>query len=83
MWAAAEWVSWCVCYVEFTEQNSSIGFLRGDDFTPLTNFIFRFICKVTSPDENADYSGFIVQVKTCAGNGMEKTGYVYNGSKDN
>lgn len=69
-------VYYCV-FVEFTEQNSSIGLLRGDDFTPLTNFVFRFTCKVTSPDiDNADYSGFMVQVKTCAGNGMEEKGYV-------
>ena len=68
-----------VNYAEFTEQNCAIGFLRGDDFIPLTNFIFRFVCKVSSPHvDNVDYNGFMVQVKTCTGNGKEEKGYVHS-----
>ncbi|XP_064396001.1 uncharacterized protein LOC135343012 [Halichondria panicea] len=52
---------------EFTEQNNAIGYLKaGDIFTPLTNFTFKFVCRVSSPfesDDNTDYSGFIVEVK--------------------
>ena len=56
----------CFC-AEFTEQNNAIGYLKtGDIFTPLTNFTFKFVCRVSSPfesDDNTDYSGFIVEVK--------------------
>ena len=73
------WIELLVNYAEFTEQNCAIGFLRGDDFIPLTNFIFRFVCKVSSPHvDNVDYNGFMVQVQTCTGNGKEETGYVHS-----
>lgn len=66
-----------IIFTEFTEQNSAIGLMRKDDFIALTNFTFRFVCKVTSSDaENADQNGFIVEVKTQAGNGEEEKGYV-------
>ena len=59
--------------------NCAIGFLRGDDFIPLTSFIFRFVCKVSSPHvDNVDYNGFMVQVKTCTGNEKEEMGYVHS-----
>lgn len=50
--------------------------MRQDDFIPLTNFTFRFICKVTSSCvDNADHNGFIVEVKTQGADGEEEKGY--------
>ena len=73
------WIALFFCNAEFTEQNCAIGFLRGDDFIPLTNFIFRFVCKVSSPHvDNVDYNGFMVEVKTCTGNGKEEMGYIHS-----
>ena len=63
----------------FTEQNNAIGVLIGEEFSPLTNFTFRFVCKVSSPvDESADHNGFMVEVKTCGGSGAEEKGYARN-----
>ena len=62
-------------FTDFTEQNNAIGYVKADDiFTPLTNFTFRFICKVSPPcDDCPEYNGFLVEVKT---SGIEEKGLV-------
>ena len=60
---------------EFTEQNDSIGLTRGEEYSPLTNFNFKFVCKVTSPDQDTpEYNGFIVGVETSTSGGTRTCG---------
>jgi len=67
-------------HTDFTERNNSIGYVKpGDTFIPVTNFTFRFECKVltttrgldSSRTNSSDYNGFLVEVKT---SGIEEKG---------
>lgn len=40
----------------------TIGWMRGDDYVPQTNFDFKFVKKVLPPSQLNDYSGFVVEV---------------------
>ena len=52
-----------------------MGQYRGDNFTPLTNFTFQFLCKVMTPSSlSKDFTGFVVEVSHGTGNNI-KTGY--------
>ena len=60
----------------FREEDGQLGQYRGDNFTPLTNFTFRFLCKVMTPSGlSKDFTGFVVEVTHGTGTDI-KTGCI-------
>ena len=48
---------------QFREEDGQLGQYRGDNFIPLANFTFRFLCKVMTPSGlSKDFTGFVVEV---------------------
>ncbi len=41
--------------------------IKDEHFVALTNFAFKFLCKVVPPPELKQFNGFLVEVATRAG----------------
>ena len=57
----------CTGGFDVVEEGDCFGVLRYHDFTALTNFSFRFKCKVIPPASLNQFSGFIVEVAVTNG----------------
>lgn len=61
--------------LELITDGDTIGWLRGEEYRPQTNFDFRFVKKVLPPPELNHHSGFVVEVTHTIGSTTRK-GYV-------
>lgn len=52
---------------QISQEEGQFGTFRGNCFVPLTNFTFKFVCKVVAPQTLKDYTGFVVDVALGAG----------------
>ena len=52
---------------QISEEEGQFGTFRGNHFVPLTNYTFKFMCKVVAPHALKDHTGFVVDVALGAG----------------
>ncbi len=52
---------------DVVEEGDRFGVIKDDHFVALTNFAFKFLCKVVPPPELKQFNGFLVEVATRAG----------------